>query len=306
MACSGLAGAHWCVGRSLVDVRALCALSREDARGQTRVGCYDVSSMSSPTPLLDCFRHGDVSREVRLASARGVIAPKAHEQAAILMLLAGDADVEISSAVEHTIASIPRVNLQAFLARADVSPETRAFFAARGVQPGLTPAPMAEDALFDAATAAELAAEEDVAAVDDDKRAETTLQKLQSMSFTDRIKAAMRGTREVRSILIRDSNKLIASSVLSSPKVSESEIAGYAKMGTVSEDVLRTIAMNRAWLKNYSVVLALTKNSKTPLAISLNLLTRLTERDIAGISTDRNVPDPLRIAARRRMALSKT
>jgi hypothetical protein len=222
------------------------------------------------------------------------------------MLLAEDGDAEINSAVEQTIASIPAATLQAFLARTDVSPEMRAFFAARGVQPGLTPAPTAEDALFDAATAAEIAEEEDLAGVDDDKRSETVLQKLQHMSFTDRIKAAMRGTREMRAILIRDSNKLIASSVLSSPKVSESEIAGYAKMGTVSEDVLRTIAMNRAWLKNYSVVLALTKNSKTPLAISLNLLNRLTERDIAGISTDRNVPDPLRIAARRRMALSKT
>ena len=263
--------------------------------------------MSSLTPLLDCFRHGDVSREVRLATARGAIAPRAHEQAAILMLLAEDADPEIRGAVEDTIAFIPIPTLQAFLARTDVPAEMRAFFAARGAQPGLTPAPAAEDALFDAATPVEIAQEEEaLAGVADDKRSETTLQKLQGMSFTDRIKAAMRGTREVRAILIRDANKLIASSVLSSPKVSESEIAGYAKMGTVSEDVLRTIAMNRAWLKNYSVVIALTKNSKTPLAISLNLLNRLTERDIAGISTDRNVPDPLRIAARRRMALSKT
>jgi hypothetical protein len=62
--------------------------------------------------------------------------------------------------------------------------------------------------------------------------------------------------------------------------------------------------MNRAWLKNYGVVLALAKNSKTPLAISLNLLNRLTERDTTSISTDRNVPDPLRIAARRKLAIS--
>ena len=147
--------------------------------------------MSSPTPLLDCFRHGDASPEVRLDTARGVIAPKAHEQAAILMLLAEDSDAEIRSAVEHTIASIPGATLQAFLARADVLPEVRAFFAVRGVQPGLTPAASAEEALFDAATPAELAAEQDLAGVDDDKRSETVLQKLQHMSFTDRIKAAV-------------------------------------------------------------------------------------------------------------------
>ena len=265
--------------------------------------------MSSLTPLLDCFRHGDVSREVRLATAQGIIAPRAHEQAAILILLAADLDSEISGAARHTLDVIPADTLQAYLARSDVSIDVRAFFTARGVQPGGTPAPTAEEPLFDAAGRTELSDEADVTAVpdvDDPKRSETMMQKLQAMSFTDRVKAAMRGSREARSILIRDSNKLIATSVLASPKLSESEIAGYAKMGTVSEDVLRTISMNRAWLKNYSVVLALTKNSKTPLAISLNLLNRLSERDIAGVSTDRNVPDPLRIAARRRMALSKT
>lgn len=260
----------------------------------------------SPTPLLDCFRHGDVSREVRLATARGTIAPRAHEQTAILILLSQDEDADVRDAAEQTLDAIPVPGLQAFLARADVSADVIAFFAARGVQPGATPAPMAEDALFDAATAVEVIVEEGLDEVDEAKRSETMLQKLQNMSFTDRVKAAMRGSREVRAILIRDPNKLIATSVLSSPKVSESEIAAYAKMATVSEDVLRTISMNRTWLKNYGVVHALTKNSKTPLGISLNLMNRLTERDIAGLSTDRNVPDPLRIAARRRIALNKT
>jgi hypothetical protein len=61
--------------------------------------------------------------------------------------------------------------------------------------------------------------------------------------------------------------------------------------------------MNRAWLKNYGIVVALTKNPKCPVGLSLNLLNRLNERDLTGVSTDRNVPDPLRTAARRKMTM---
>ena len=74
-------------------------------------------------------------------------------------------------------------------------------------------------------------------------------------------------------------------------------------MTSVGEDVLRTIGKTRAWVKNYVIVHALVKNAKTPLALSLNLLNRLTESDVRRISTDRNVPEPLRIAARKKLAM---
>ena len=72
-------------------------------------------------------------------------------------------------------------------------------------------------------------------------------------AFTERLKAAMKGSREMRAILIRDPNKMISAAVLSSPKVTEPEVAGFARMASVSEDVLRIIGHNRAWMKNYSV-----------------------------------------------------
>jgi hypothetical protein len=118
----------------------------------------------------------------------------------------------------------------------------------------------------------------------------------------EKVRAAMKGTREMRNVLIRDPNKLVALSVLSCPKVNDSEIEGYARMGSVGEDVLRTIAQTRAWIKNYGVVLGLVKNSKTPLAMSLTLLNRLNEADVRRLSTDRNVADPLRRAAKKRLS----
>jgi len=123
------------------------------------------------------------------------------------------------------------------------------------------------------------------------------------MTVPQKVKAAMKGTREMRAILIRDPNKLVSLSVLSSPRLTETEIEAFARMGSVSEDVLRTIARTRAWMKNYSVVLALTKNAKTPVAVSLNLVARLNDGDVKRLSTDRNVPEPLRIAARKRLVI---
>jgi hypothetical protein len=115
------------------------------------------------------------------------------------------------------------------------------------------------------------------------------------------VKCATKGTREMRSILIRDPNRMVAAAVLSCPKVNDAEVESFAKMGNVSEDILRTIAMSRAWTKNYGTLLALTKNSKTPVALSMNLMQRLNDSDVKKLSTDRNVPEALRVAARKRV-----
>lgn len=126
-----------------------------------------------------------------------------------------------------------------------------------------------------------------------------------NMSILDRMKLAMKGSREQRQVLIRDPNKMVSAAVLSSPKLTESEIESFARMGNVSEDVLRTIGMNRSWTKNYSVIAALARNPKTPPAISLNLVGRLNERDIKVITLDRNVPEALRLAARKFLSKAK-
>jgi hypothetical protein len=118
------------------------------------------------------------------------------------------------------------------------------------------------------------------------------------------MKIAMKGTRAQRAQLIRDSNKLVAAAVLSSPKLTEVEIESFAKMANVAEEVLRTIAMNRTWTKNYGVVAGLAKNPKTPPAISMNLLQRLNERDLKMLTIDRNVPEAVRLAAPRKTVTS--
>jgi len=248
-----------------------------------------------PTPLLEFFKRGEVERDVRLEAAQGALTTRAYEQIAILALLVEDPDREIRDAAEETLSRIPRETLAAFLGRSDTPLDLREFFGDRGIFPDEI-APVVVDAEAPLVTPT---VEEDFGKEDEDR--ETATQKLAKMGFSDRLKAAVRGSREMRALLIRDPNKMIAAAVLSSPKLSEPEVEAFARMASISEEVLRVIGGNRAWTKNYNVVLGLTKNPKTPLAMTLNFMPRLSSRDLQMLSVDRNVPEPLRVAARKRV-----
>ena len=260
--------------------------------------------MSAPTPLLDFFKRGEVARDVRLLAAEGTLAPRPQEQLSILMLLLSDADPQIRGAANDTLNRIPPQAVAAFLARAEVPGELRAFFASRGILPADIAAEDAETPLIDTEAPAgapdSAAAPAAVPEEETEENRESVLQQLATMTFPERLKAAMKGSREFRSILIRDPNKMIAAAVLSSPRLTQSELEAIARNAGVSEDVLRIIAHNRAWTKNYKVALGLTKNPKTPLAVSMNLLSRLNDRDVTMLAVDRNVPEPLRVAARKK------
>jgi len=246
------------------------------------------------SPLIDFFRRGEVARDVRVLAAQGAMAPRAIEQLALLVLLSDDSDPEVQRTANMTIDALPVDALRAFLAHPDTPREMREFFAIRGIEPdggAAGAAPLDLDApLLD--TLSELP-EEAASDSDPDRKA------LSSLPVLDRIKLAMKGTREQRATLVRDSNKLVAAAVLSSPKLTNAEVEQFTKMGNVSEDVLRVIGHNRAWLKNYGVIVGLCKHPRTPPAISMQLLARLTEKDQKMLMIDRNIPEGLRVLARK-------
>ncbi len=244
------------------------------------------------SPLVDFFKRGEVARDVCLMAAAGTLAPRAHEQLALLVLLSDDGDPEVAATANATLALLPPDPLRAFLARSDVPAPMRDFFAARGITPGDQAATDADAPLIDSAAAA------DTPPAEESEEPEGA-QVLASLPIIERMKLAMKGTKGQRAQLIRDSNKLVAAAVLSSPKLTESEVETFSKMANVSEDVLRTIAMNRSWVKNYGVISGLTKNPKTPPGISMQMLQRLNERDLKMLVIDRNVPESVRLAARK-------
>ena len=248
------------------------------------------------TPLIDLFRRGEAARDMCLLAARGLLAASAHDQVGLLVLLSEASDTEVAAQANATLARLPSEALRAFLARADVPSEVREFFAARGVQRAQVAAPTASEPLLDA---------ERQPGADDVDADEADPRVLSGLSIAQRLKLATKGTREQRAQLIRDSNKIVATAVLSSPKLTEAEVEAFCKMGNVSEDVLRIIATNRAWTKNYAIVLGAARNPKTPPALSMQLLNRLNEKDVKMLTIDRNVSEALRLAARRMLVKSK-
>jgi hypothetical protein len=244
-------------------------------------------------PLLECFVRGDVDPEVSLLAAQGALAPRADEQLAILVYLVTHDETHVASVANQTIASLPVEAVAGLLARQDTSPKVLAFFAARGITPAAVATEDTDAPLVD--TSEEL----EVEAAPAEEPAKITL--LQAMTVPQRLKLAMKGSREQRAVLVRDPNRMIAAAVLSSPKLAQTEVEAFARMANVSEDVLRTISMNRSWMRKLAVATALVRNPKTPPAISLHLLPRMTERDVKQLATDRNVPESLRLNAKKTM-----
>jgi hypothetical protein len=122
-----------------------------------------------------------------------------------------------------------------------------------------------------------------------ESRAETLLQKVQKKNISEKIRMAMMAEKEARGILIRDSNRMIQLAVLSNPKITDSEVAAIACSRQVDEEVLRRIAADREWIKNYPIRLSLAINPKTPVAVSRKLVPTLNRQDLRNLSRSKSV-----------------
>lgn len=161
-------------------------------------------------------------------------------------------------------------------------------------------AKLAAGATVEDVTGAQVEAPPEVTRHDDEltqKDRETLLQKISNMSVVEKIKAALTGNLETRSILIRDPNKIISRAVLQSPKITDTEAESYAAAKNVSEEVLRLIAANRKFMKTYVVVRSLVNNPRAPIDITMPLIGRINDRDLKGLSLNRNVPEVIRSLA---------
>lgn len=132
-----------------------------------------------------------------------------------------------------------------------------------------------------------------------EERRDSALQRISKLDIKSRIALAMRGNKEDRSILIRDSTKLVALAVLDSPKVSESEVEAFALQKNVLDSVLRTIPMKRRFAKNYVILRNVVYNPRTPLDASLPLVKGLLIHDLKNLGDNKEVSDTIRKMAMR-------
>jgi len=122
---------------------------------------------------------------------------------------------------------------------------------------------------------------------------------IQQMSIGERLKLALKGGRDARAILIRDSNKIVQRFVLENPRLTEDEVAGMVKNRNTDSEVLRYVGDNREWTRNYQIRLGLTSNPKTPIGIALGFVSGLAERDVRMLAKSKNVSSAIASKARR-------
>ncbi len=133
----------------------------------------------------------------------------------------------------------------------------------------------------------------------DDKPAKklTIEQQLASFTVSEKIKAALKGNKAVRTILLRDSNRLVCTAVMKNPRLTESEVISIAASRSVSDDVIREITRNREWMKLYSVKLNLVGNPKCPTPFALRLLNQLRTNDLKNLAKNKGIPGVVARAA---------
>jgi hypothetical protein len=119
------------------------------------------------------------------------------------------------------------------------------------------------------------------------------------MSVVEKIKLARLGNGEARGLLVRDRNRIVATAAIRSPKLTESEVTGYAKSRHLCDEVLRIISNSREWTRSYPIKVALVSNPKTPVPAAIKFINYLTDRDLKAIMRSREVPGPVTQHARR-------
>jgi hypothetical protein len=273
----------------------------------------------------------ETAKQEKLRALAGEVAASPADLVTLCMFLRQDQDLEVQTAAVNALRRLSAEELQVVLAsetlhprilgllarllndnplvlallavRSDLEPATEAYVQEQlqMIGSGDAPAPAAAALAIAGAEVAENA-EEEVA--EESEEFHSKYQLAQIMGTADKIKMAFTGDKEWRTILLKDSNKLVSGSVIKNPRITEAEVLTVVKSSVQNDEIIRVICANKEWLKNYQIRKGLVENHKTPLPNALRFLSTLTEKDLATLAKSKNVSTVIATQARR-ILLSK-
>jgi hypothetical protein len=138
--------------------------------------------------------------------------------------------------------------------------------------------------------------------VDEVHLPEPLLKRLQNMSMAQKVAIALKGNKEVRTALLRDTNKMVAVAAIKNPRITENEVVGVCLSRSANEEVIRIVSVNREWIRSYGIKLALVQNPKTPLAVAMRFLSLLNQVDLKNIAKSKNLPSAIANQAKAMMS----
>jgi len=262
-------------------------------------------SIKLPAHLASLVRP-DAPAGDKMKAISGGVAASPMERATLLFFLCHDKNQEIKSAALSAMRALSQAVVDELYASPAIHP--RMLELLQKLYPVATPAETAEDDSVESGEELEEESEEDATPSGEEEKEEeeyrSKYQQAQTMGVGEKIKMALTGDKEWRSLLIKDSNKLVNGAVVKNPRITEPEILTISKSVIQNDEILRIICHNKEWVKNYEIRKALVLNNKTPLPVAIRFMGFLTEKDLATIAKSKNVSSVLTNNARR-MLLNK-
>ena len=275
----------------------------------------------------------DAPRDTRLQAARGEITVSGNDLVTLQYFLAHDSDPEVRAAAIQSLRAMTEPQVLDISGSAGVHPKildvlARLHYPNQAIAEKLLSHPSIDirTAAFLAEKQAEIAAdaeplpmpdqeeakEEDTGAMEEndelDEESEEFRSKYQlamKMDISEKMKVALVGDKEWRTLMIKDSNRLVSTSVIKNPRISEAEILAIVSTAIQNDEIMRMICANKEWVKNYQIRKALVMNCKTPLPAALRFLATLTDKDLASLAKSKNVSTVISGQARRQLLNKK-
>jgi len=123
------------------------------------------------------------------------------------------------------------------------------------------------------------------------------------LKVAEKIKMALTGDKEWRTIMMKESNKLVQAAVMKNPRISDGEVLMVAKTRTSSDDLIRMILLNKDWVKSYEIKKALLVHPKTPPPKALRFISYMTMKDIKEMSKSRQISSVIVNAIRKELQM---
>lgn len=281
----------------------------------------------------------EAGKEDKLRGARGQIPLSPLDFLTVLLFFCGSADAEVKGAALAALRKLSPEVVTECLCSPDIHPrhldllarakwsdgsvatrifshpatsaETMTFLRSKGVVPASHPEePVVEemeeparepepDESPDQPDCGDDGNEEDDEPDPESEEFKSKYQLVLGMGVSDKIKMALTGDKEWRTLLIKDANKLVSGAVVKNPRITDGEILTIAKSNIQNDEIVRVICANKDWMKVYAIKKAMVENHKTPLAVALRQMNFLTDKDLASLGKSKNVSSVISTAAKK-------
>ena len=255
------------------------------------------------SPAVAVYVQPGTSCEVRLEGCTAAAGLSPFDRVTLLFCLSKDPDSQVKSSALNQLKILPKDVVCAYADSSDAHPSVlQTLSRVTHTRPVLEEAqPDQSDSNYEDSSD-EVPSDEDPSAEDTAEKSEEFISKYkmaQTMGMAEKIKMALTGDKEWRSILVKDANKLVSGGVIKNPRISDAEVLALIKSGIQNDEITRLICANREWIKNYNIRKALILNNRTPVQNSIRYLDTMGEKDLASFAKSKNISSVISTMAKR-------